>query len=469
MFQLINSIIHEFRGCFKRTKTWQWFAALIIGFMIRTDVRGVTSIISALKLKPHLYHTMLHFFRSDAYQTDVLSEKWVAVAMKHCDVIRVSGRVIILGDHSKVSKEGLRMPGIQTLHQDSQNSGKPEFIEGHNYGQVSAVIANGVMSRSLPLITQLQASPKKIEGTKKKDGESLVSQMMGLTHLAAKAIEEPVYGVYDAYFSSATAWAGVDQTITEDGVKLVEIITRAQTNTVAFTVPILPQIKRRGQPRKYGDKIVLYNLFSDTSKFTKTTMVLYGKLTKVEYFCIDLIWKPVKRLVRFILVKTDSGNCVLMSSDLSLDPKNIIFIYSLRFKIETSFDEQKNEMGTFAYHFWTTALPKRKRWIKSDVPADENSQIRIDRTKQATQTFVCLNTIATGILTVIAFSHNQEIWDCYPGWVRTLRSNVPTIATTKLALAHVFLDFLPHLASFPSFNFIAPLMRKVDYWYKSAA
>ena len=210
-------------------------------------------------------------------------QKWVTVAMKQCEVVRVANRVILLGDHSKVSKEGLRMPGIQTLHQESQNSGKPEYIEGHNYGQVSAVITNGAISRSLPLITELQASPKKIEGTKEKDGESLVSQMVGLTHRAAKAIAEPVYGVFDAYFSSAVAWAAVDKTITKEGVKLVEIVTRAQTNTVAYTVPVPPKVKKRGQPRKYGSKIVLYNLFADTSKFTKTTMLLYGKLTKVEY------------------------------------------------------------------------------------------------------------------------------------------------------------------------------------------
>ena len=104
--------------------------------MIRTDHRGVTSIISALKLKPALYHTVLHFFRSEAYQTEALSEKWATVAMKHCDVVRVANRVIMLGDHSKVPKEGLRMPGIQTLHQESQNSGKPEYIldsRNHNY------------------------------------------------------------------------------------------------------------------------------------------------------------------------------------------------------------------------------------------------------------------------------------------------------------------------------------------------
>lgn len=469
MFQLINDILTEFRICFKKKKTWKWFVILVLGFMIRYDHRGVTSVISSMKLKPRLYHTMLHFFRSTAYKTEELYYKWIKLALKHGSIIRVKDRVVLLGDHSKVPKEGLRMPGIQKLHQDSQNSGKPEYIQGHNYAQVGAVITSGGISRSLPLMTELQASPKKIEGSKKKDGESLVSQMVTLTHKAAEAIGEPVYVALDAYFSSEVAWGAADRTVTEAGVKLVEIVTRAQTNTVGFTVPEPPKKKKRGQPRIYGEKIVLYNGFHDMSGFTQTTMVLYGKKTKVQYLCLDLIWRPVKRLVRFVLVKTDSGSCVLMSSDLTLGPEDIIAIYGMRFKIETSFDEQKNDMGSFGYHFWTTALPKRKKWGKVELPSDPVLQKRVAQARHASEAFVCLNTIATGILTVIAFSHSCEIWKRYPGWVRTLRSQIPTIATVKMTISQDFHTFLPYLAHLPVFSFITPLLRTDDFLYEDVA
>jgi len=465
MFQLINSILLDFRKSFKREKTWRWFVVLVVGFMVRIDLRGVTSVVTALGLKPSVYHTMLHFFRSDAYRTRELSETWTKTAIKHCHVKRIAGRVVLLGDHSKVSKEGLRMPDIQILHQDSQNSGKPKFIEGHNYAQVSAVITNDAVSRSLPLMTELQVSPKKREGTKEKDGESLVSQMVTLTHRAAQAIGEAAYVALDAYYSSAVAWTAADRTVTEEGVKLIEIVTRAQTNTVVFTVPEPPKKRKRGQPKKYGEKVFLYGLFANTSRFTKTTMTLYGKPTEVEYLCLDLIWKPVKKLVRFVLAKTDSGYCVLMSSDLNLAPQDVIFIYSLRFKIETSFDEQKNDMGCFAYHFWTSALAKRRRWKNADLPDDAKLCKRINDAKKATDAFVCLNTIATGILTIIAFSHNREIWQRYPGYIRTLRSVVPTVATTKLTLSHVLKVSLPILAPLPAFGFITPLLREADYLF----
>ena len=469
MFQLINSILLEFRDCFKRTKTWRWFVILSLGFMIRYDHRGITSIIAAMRLKPRLYHTMLHFFRSTAYKVETLYDKWIKTAAKNGAIIRVANRVVTLGDHIKVSKEGLRMPGIQTLHQDSQNSGKPEFIEGHNYGQVSVVMTNGNQSRSLPLMTQRQESPPKQEGKKVKEGESLVSQMITLVHKTALSLGEPVIAALDAYFCSAVAWAGADRTVTEEGVKLVEIVTRAQTNTVAFTVPEPPTVKKRGQPRKYGDKIVLYSLFADMSKFKTATMMLYGKQTEVKYLCLDLIWKPVKKLVRFVLVETDRGRCVLMSSSLTIDPQDIITIYALRFKIETSFGEQKNDLGCFAYHFWTTALPKRKKWKKAGIALSEPLQKRIENTKRAMESYVCLSTIAAGILTIIAFSHNREIWNRYPGWIRTRRSSVPTAATVKSVLTQDFHASLPAFLFLPSFNFILPLLRPDDFLFEGVA
>ena len=468
MFQLINSILLEFRNCFKREKTWRWFVVLVMGFMIRSNHRGVTSIISVLRLEPKLYHKMLHFFRSTGYTSSVLYDKWIKIIVKHANLTRIAGRVILLGDHSKVSKEGLHMPDVQMHHQESQNSGKPEYISGHNYGQVSAVITNGAVSRSIPLMTELQKSPPKKEGTKKPDGDTLVTQMVNLVHKAAQSIEEPVVVALDAYFSSSAAWSAADKTITESGEKLIEIVTRAQTNTVGYTVPKPPKVKKRGKPRKYGDKTVLYDLFSDMSKFNQTTMVLYGKKTVVKYLCLDLIWKPVKTLVRFVIVETDSGRCVLMSTSLTLTAEEIIRIYALSFKIETSFDEQKNDMGCFEYHFWTSAQPKFRKWKKTEVPTDVKLQLRIDNARKASQTFVCLTTIATGILTIIAFSYNCDIWKRYPGWVRTLRSTIPTVSIVKETLAQDFHGFLPYY-DLPLFNIILPLRRIVEFLYQDVA
>jgi len=412
---------------------------------------------------------MLHFFRSAGYICEALYEQWVKIAVKHSNLVRISDRAVLLGDHIKIPKEGRHMPDIKILRQDSQNSSKPKYIAGHNYGQVSAVITNEKISRSLPLMTELQMSPPNPTETEEHNGDSLVVQMINLVNKTARIINEPVVVALDAYFSSRAAWSAADTTIMPDSEKLVEIVTRAQINTVGYNAVVSETLKKRGRPRKYGDRVVLYELFSDMSGFIETNMTLYGKKTRVEYQCLDLFWKPVQRLVRFVMVDSGNGRCVLMSTSLTISAEDIITIYALRFKIETSFDEQKNEVGSFTYHFWTTAMPKSKKRKIVDLPEDTISQRRIRETRKATQTFVCMATIATGILTIIAFTHNSQIWDRYTGWLRTLRSIIPTVVIVKETLAqdfHVFCDYQKEL---PSFNLVAHLRRNNDYLFQDVA
>ena len=468
MYQLINDILLKFLPKFKRISTWKWFVTAVIGFMTRTNTYGgITSIISSLRLKPELYHDVLHFFRSDGYAVEELYDEWIRIAADNRELLYVGGRVLLLGDHIKVSKEGRRMPDIQLLHQESENSGKSEFIAGHNYGHVSAVITNGKVSRSLPLITELQKSPPKDEISKKPLGDTLVVQMIHLTNKVAASLGKPVIVALDSYFSKSSAFKTAEKVNAETGKKVVSIVTRGKTNTVAFTIPPVSDSKRGGRPKKYGDKVILNTLFADKEKFTKTSLFLYGKKTNVHYLLLDFLWKPAKKLIRFVLVDSDRGKIILMSDDLSLTPEEIITAYAARFKIETSFSEQKNDMGCFSYHFWTASLPKRKKWDKNNQKSIAESYANIEKTKEATRSFVCLSTIATGIMTLVAFTYSQEIWRRYPGWIRTLRSTIPSIAIVKETLAQDFRTILSKPCLFMGFGFIHHLQRKSDFLYEN--
>ena len=68
----------------------------------------------------------------------------------------------------------------------------------------------------------------------------------------------------------------------------------------------------------------------------------------------DLLWRPGGRLVRFVAVihPTPRLACLLMCTDLTPEPIDIIRLYGLRFKIEHTFKQAVNRIGTLAYHFW---------------------------------------------------------------------------------------------------------------------
>jgi len=463
MFQLINDIVTQFREKFKRQKTWQWFVCIVLGFMVRNDHRGVTSTISALRLKPKLYHTILHYFRSQAYKVSELYKKWAEIVMRYALVLEIHGRLVLLGDHIKIAKEGRRMPSVQVHHQSSENSGKAEYIEGHIFGQISAVITDGITSRAIPLMSELQ------ESAIKTCGDTLITQTVKLAGEVTKSAWKPAILVLDAYFCSGTTFEASDTVTDGKENRLLEIVTRTKTNTVAFRDPEAINKPKSGRPRKYGEKVKLYDLFEDKSVcFESTKMMLYGKVKEAAYLCRDLFWKPADRKIRFVLVKIGSSKLALMSSDRKLPAKDIITLYSNRFKIETGFDDQKNDMGGFAYHFWTEALPKRKRNKDMQLPNDLQKRGKINKAKQAIQSWVCLSIIATGILTIIGFSYNRDIWNHYPGYIKTVTSRIPSVATTKSAFSQLFCNLLPSLKSLKAFAFIPKLQRVLEFWRLAA-
>jgi hypothetical protein len=162
MFRFINDILEQFLPCFNRKASWVNFCSIIIGFILRPDMRGVSSVISALRMKPAHYTTLLKFFRSTSFDLDTLYRKLITVLLKILPPKTIDGRVILVGDHIKISKEGRRMPAIERLHQESQNSGKGTFIEGHLFGFISMIIPG--FNRSIPVMAGIQESKRKTGG-----------------------------------------------------------------------------------------------------------------------------------------------------------------------------------------------------------------------------------------------------------------------------------------------------------------
>ena len=136
MLQFVEKLLSEFRSCFSRAKTYNWFLVIISAFLTRYDSLGVTSFIRALSLNYHLYETMLHFFRSSAYKTSELKKCWHKIVWKNAPFIRVGNRPLLIGDGCKVVKEARHMPGVKKLCQESEDSSKPQFIHGHMFGGI---------------------------------------------------------------------------------------------------------------------------------------------------------------------------------------------------------------------------------------------------------------------------------------------------------------------------------------------
>lgn len=442
MLNFIDDSLSTFRNVFSRKAAYNWFVVVILGLMTRLDSLGVTSIIRALSLDPNKYESLLHFFRSDSFSLKTLKHAWHRLVRKNGRLYTLNGRTLLIGDGTKHPKEGRYMPGVKKLFQESENSSKPSYIFGHMYGGVAAVIYREKQHFAIPLDLNIQDGLDETSLWKQGDparSDSHVVQMIRNGYEAASSLGSS-YMALDRYFLTVPALEELDRLNQEN--PLLQIITRAKTSCVAYELPPVSDTPHRGRPRKKGDSVKLNTLFkSSDSKFIQAEVMMYEKKEKVEYLCLDLLWgtKLYKKL-RFVLVKSSKGECILVSTDLTLEPILIIEAYAHRFKIECMFRELKQQIHVFSYHFWTKAMPKLRKYKKKKDDSElsgvekEEEKKRILKTVEATERFVLCASVAMGLTQMIALT---------PDFAETVRTQryLRTSSKDKVSEATV-LDYL---------------------------
>jgi hypothetical protein len=107
---------------------------------------------------------MLRFFRSAAVSVETLYQRIIFLIVLHCQIKKANNRIVLLADRLKISKEGLRMACVGKTRQEPQNSGKPEYIEGHTFGVVSMVGEKGGGIISIPVMAAIHESKTKTHG-----------------------------------------------------------------------------------------------------------------------------------------------------------------------------------------------------------------------------------------------------------------------------------------------------------------
>ena len=76
----IDSLIMGFHDVFTREIPFEWFVVTVIGFIVRTDVNGVTSFVRAVRFaSTRAYKALIHFFRSSAWTLEKLRDMWIKI------------------------------------------------------------------------------------------------------------------------------------------------------------------------------------------------------------------------------------------------------------------------------------------------------------------------------------------------------------------------------------------------------
>jgi len=424
------------REAFSRRSTFLWFATVVAGMTVRTDMLGVTSIVRALNLRPALYLRLLALFHSTGVKLDRLTALWTAAVLRLFPTpLRVNGRLVLVGDGIKAAKRGKKMPAVKLLHQQSDTNTKPEYIMGHSLQAVSLLVHAASSFFAVPLAARIHEGPV----FSNRDRRTLLDKMLAL--LGLLDIATPFYFVADAYYAAGKVVGG----LLAQGHHLV---SRVKSNAVAYAAAEpAPGKRKRGAPKRYGKKIKLKSLLADAQAMLELASPVYGERNvTLRYRVCDLMWRPARRLVRFVaVIHPTRGACLLMSTDLALSAADIIRLYGLRFKIEHTFKQAVRLIGALAYHFWMMDMaPLRYRNGNQHLhrkPADYRNHVR--RKMHAYHVFIQAGIVAQGLLQYLAVAAPKLVWDSFGSWLRTVRAGIPPSEfVVASALRQTFPDFL---------------------------
>jgi len=345
--QALVSLFAAFAPCCTEPG-FQYFVAFLLNFMAGAGRRTAASAYARSNISRHWTNAVRWLSRERAdKRRPSLAQSLLKLLLSHLPLPRDSKgrrRLYILVDESRVqkSKAAKKMDHLHYWYNPQGGDCRGRYIWGHLWALVGVLLPIGSEGRLRCFPITAGLCPPKDKTQKSKNDTSYTARTF---FRLLEGITWPADCIRTLIGDGAFACKPLLDWCREQGFFL---ISHVQLNAdVREVLPPQSTTKRkRGRPRKWGDRIDLREVYHDDTRFEPLPEPLYEEGVEGSYTSLLGVLKRSGDKVRIVLVKTEKYKpFALICTDLSLDPLEIVYIFTDRVEIEITIRELKDETG----------------------------------------------------------------------------------------------------------------------------
>jgi hypothetical protein len=351
-------------------------AVLLAGILFARGRRTVTTWLRTAGVSDD-FDDYYYFLSSVGRKSESVATRLLVLILR---TLPLPGRLLAAIDDSPTKRYGPKVEGADIHRNPTPGPADQKYLYGHIWVTISLAVRHPLWgSLALPLRAMLYVRQQ----TMAKFPPHRQWKFRTKLELAAKLVEwiAPIAGkagktlwvVVDGFY---TKWPFLKRALAAG----VVVVGRLRHDAALRDLPPRPRCKRRGRPRKYGkNKISLAKRAGQNGGWQTVECTLYGKqLTKTTKTFLAT-YRPVRGVIRVVLVREDHGWFALFCTDPAASVVEILEAFADRATIEQDFHDVKEVWGAgqqqvrniwtnvavFQLNLWMHTLVELWAWNRS--------------------------------------------------------------------------------------------------------
>lgn len=323
--------------------TFRSFLTVACGWVLALGRHTVTTAVRAANATRWKHISSFHrFFSKSKWELDPMG----LVLVRMIDAMVPLAQPLVVAVDDTLGRHTGKKIAAASMHRDPllSTAVRVAFSWGHVWVVLGITVQLLGKTWCLPVLFRLYRSKKVCErdGRPYRTNTEFAAELIAL--LAAQLTHRSLIVLGDGAFSNSSVIKGRPSN--------VNFIGRSRLDAAIYAPAPPRQPGQMGRPRVRGAKLPSPAVQASASDapWQSIEVTAYGRTSTVQVLVIDALWYIVagSELLRLVVVRGFPGHerdDVLVCTDPSMSPKDIIETFAKRWSIEVTFQETKGKLG----------------------------------------------------------------------------------------------------------------------------